>query len=280
MILIADSGSTNANWCLIGHDGEKKYFKTEGYNPHFVDEKYIAVSLHQSLPDYVDLDQVTEINFYGAGCMAGKSVVMETALAAVFKRAKVNVAVDLLAAARSLLGRESGFAAILGTGTNTCIYDGKEITHNIDSLGYMLGDEGSGSYIGKKLLQDYLRGYMPESVSKKFSQVIGLSFDEIMDHVYTQPLPNRFCAGFARFAGEHIEEPYLHEVVKNAFTDFFTHLVVHYPDYHHYTFNCLGSVGYYFKNILEETAAAFGMKTGKIIQSSMEGLVKYHLHVQ
>src|SRR5690625_2492095 len=125
MILIADSGSTNANWCLVRHNSDKKNFKTEGYNPHFIDKGYITESLYKSLPDYIEADQVTEVDFYGSGCMAGKSVVVEAALSQVFKKAEVNVAVDLLAAARALLGREPGFAAILGTGTNTCIYDGK-----------------------------------------------------------------------------------------------------------------------------------------------------------
>jgi hypothetical protein len=280
MILIADSGSTNANWCLIRRNNDKEYFKTEGYNPHFVDKDYIIESLHKSLPGYIEFNQVAEVDFYGSGCMAGKSVVVKTALSEIFKKAKVNVDLDLLAAARALLGRECGFAAILGTGTNTCIYDGKEITHNIDSLGYMLGDEGSGSYIGKKLLQDYLRGYMPDIVSIKFGNAIGLSFDEIFDRVYAQPLPNRFCAGFAEFAGENIIIPYLHNLVKETFSDFFTHLVGHYPDYQKYTFNCLGSVGFYFKDILKDVAADFGMEIGKIIRSSMEGLVKYHSFAQ
>jgi N-acetylglucosamine kinase-like BadF-type ATPase len=277
MILIADSGSTKANWCLVAHNGELAHFTTEGYNPHFVDEDYIINSLTKSLPDYINHQEIEEINFYGSGCMAGKTVIVESALHSLFKSAKVNASVDLLAAARALLWNEPGFAAILGTGTNTCIYDGKQITHNIDSLGYMLGDEGSGSYIGKKILQDYMRGYMPETLSEKFSETTGLSFDEIMDRVYTQPMANRFCAGFTRFANENIDTPYFHDLVKNAFVDFFTNLVSRYPGYQNYSFNCLGSIGFYFKDILEEVATSFDMRTDKIIRSSMEELVKYHL---
>jgi N-acetylglucosamine kinase-like BadF-type ATPase len=277
MILIADSGSTKANWCLVAQNGELAHFATEGYNPHFVDENYIINSLTKSLPDYVRPHEIEEINFYGSGCMAGKTVIVESALHSLFKSAKVNASVDLLAAARALLWDEPGFAAILGTGTNTCIYDGKQITHNIDSLGYMLGDEGSGSYIGKKILQDYMRGYMPETLSEKFNETIGLSFDEIMDRVYTQPLANRFCAGFTRFAKENIDTHYFHDLVKNAFIDFFTNLVSRYPGYQNYSFNCLGSVGFYFKDVLEEVATSFGMRTKKFIRSSMEELIKYHL---
>ena len=277
MILIADSGSTKANWCLVAQNGELAHFTTEGYNPHFVDENYIINSLTKSLPDYINHQEIEEINFYGSGCMAGKTVIVESALHSLFKSAKVNAFVDLLAAARALLWNEPGFAAILGTGTNTCIYDGKQITHNIDSLGYMLGDEGSGSYIGKKILQDYMRGYMPETLSEKFNETTGLSFDEIMDRVYTQPMANRFCAGFTRFANENIDTPYFHDLVKNAFVDFFNNLVSRYPGYQNYSFNCLGSIGFYFKDILEEVATSFGMRTDKIIRSSMEELVKYHL---
>jgi N-acetylglucosamine kinase-like BadF-type ATPase len=273
MILIADSGSTKANWCLVKQNGEMAYFVTEGYNPHFVDENYIVNSLHKSLPDYIETGKIKEIYFYGSGCMAGKTV----ALHSVFPEAKVNAAVDLLAACRALLGNKPGFAAILGTGTNTCVYDGEQIIQNIDSLGYMLGDEGSGSYIGKKILQDYLRGYMPETISEKFKTIVGLSFDEIFDRVYTQPQPNRFCAGFTTFAGDNINVPYFHNLVKNSFADFFNNLVSHYPGYQNYTFNCLGSVSFYFKDILEEVALNFGMPTGKIIRSSMDELVKYHL---
>ena len=276
MILVADSGSTTTNWCLINQSGENFLFDTEGYNPYYVDQDYIVQSLNKNLPGDIRPAQITEVHFYGAGCMLDKTPVIEDALQLVFQRAKVHTAMDLLAASRALLGREPGFAAILGTGTNTCIYDGNKITQNIDSLGYMLGDEGSGSYIGKKLLQEYLRGYMPEPVSSQFREYIGLSFDEIMDRVYTHSMANRFCAGFAMFAGEHIELPYLYDIVKTSFVDFFNNLVSRYPGYQQYSLNCLGSVGYHFRNILKETAAMFKMETGKIISSPMEDLVRYH----
>lgn len=276
MILVADSGSTKTAWCLINQQEENFLFDTEGYNPYYVDQDYIIRSLNKNLPGTIKPVQIREVHFYGAGCMLDRTPVIEDALQAVFQKAKVNTAMDLLAAARALLGHKPGFAAILGTGTNTCIYDGDKISHNIDSLGYMLGDEGSGTYIGKKLLKDYLRDDMPDVVSNKFREYIGLSFDEIMDRVYTQSLANRFCAGFARFAGEHIDIPYLYGIVKTSFTDFFTNLVSRYPDYQQYHFNCLGSVGYYFSSILEEVASQFKMPVGKIIHSPMEGLVHYH----
>lgn len=276
MKLIADSGSTKTEWCLVRDKG-KKYFETEGYNPYFVTREYIVASLSKSLPEYCVCDQVTDINFYGAGCMLDKRIILQEALQNIFRMAKVNVEEDLLGAARALLGKSPGFAAILGTGCNTCMYDGEKVTMNIDSLGYMLGDEGSGSYIGKKLLQDYLRGYMPEDIHRRFSEKINLSFDEIMDQIYIKPLSNRFCAEFTKFANENVDNAYVYGMVKNAFTEFFRNLVVHYPDYQKYCFNCTGSVGYFFKNILTEVAIDFGMKVGAIVRYPLGSLIKYHL---
>lgn len=277
MMLIADGGSTTANWWMVESGTVSVRFQTEGYNPHFVDQAYITASLSRSLPENMKADQITEVAFYGSGCMAGKAVVMESALREVFPAAAVTAEVDLLAAARALLGKEAGFAAILGTGTNTCLYDGSRIIQNIDSLGYMLGDEGSGSYIGKKLLQHYLRELMPKDVEDAFRDWIGLSFDEIFDRVYGQPLPNRFCADLTRFAGDHLDHEYVRALVKDSFEDLFAALVSRYPGYRNYSFNCLGSVSYYFSPILSEVAGAYGMPMGRIIRSSMEELVRYHL---
>lgn len=198
----------------------------------------------------------------------------------VFVNARINIGHDLLAAARAVLGINEGFAAILGTGTNTCIYNGKEITHNIDSLAYILGDEGSGCYIGKKLLGDYVRGYMPEPVRQLFWETYKLTPDDVIDNVYTKPLANRFCAGFSKFVYDnnvHIE--YSRNLVKTSFQDFFRNLVTHYPNYQNYTFNCIGSVGYNFRNVLEEVVTENGMVMGNIIRSPIDNLVKYHLEL-
>src|SRR6201985_2159009 len=200
MILIADGGSTKTNWCLLNEEGKKVYFNTEGYNPYFSSIAYIVNSLHESLPTDLDKDKITEVNYYGAGCSTQeKRDQVKEAMSAVFTNAEVNIGHDLMAAARALLGNTAGFAAILGTGTNTCLYDGKDIINNIDSGAYILGDEGSGCYIGKKLLVDYLRGYMPESVRQSFWDTFHLTPDEVNEEVYTKPLANRFCASFSKF---------------------------------------------------------------------------------
>lgn len=281
MIIIADGGSTKTNWCLVTEEGKKVYFNTEGYNPYFSGTDYIIKSLDETLPTDIERDEITEVNYYGAGCSTDDMrKIVEDAMKVIFKKARIFIGHDLLAAARALLGNKEGFAAILGTGTNTCLYDGKTVTHNIDSGAYILGDEGSGCYIGKKLLTDYLRGYMPEAVRKNFWETYHLTPDDINEIVYTKPRANRFCASFSKFVYDspvHIE--YSRNIVRTSFEDFFRNLVTHYPDYQRYTFNCIGSVGYNFRNVLEEVVTENGMVIGNIIRSPIDNLVKYHLEL-
>ncbi len=280
MIIIADGGSTKTNWCLLDDSNKKIYFNTEGYNPYFVDSEYIVNSLKKGLPNELPFEKITEVNYYGAGVHnEEKTKIVELAMQKVFPNAKVEAGHDLLAAARALLAHEAGFAAILGTGTNTCIYDGEKITHNIDSAAYILGDEGSGGYMGKKLLTDFIRGLMPKAVEKLFFETYQLTPDEIMDNVYTKPLANRFCASFSKFVYDNnVNTEYTKGIVEEAFDTFFKNLVSKYPNYQAYSFNCIGSVAYNFRDILEETATRYGMKVGKIIRSPIDDLVEYHIN--
>jgi len=279
MIVIADGGSTKTNWCLINEEQQKIYFNTEGYNPYFASTEYITQSLRKNLPADLEIEKVKEVNYYGAGVHnEEKAAVVADALKQVFTNAKTFVGHDLLAAARALLGRKAGFAAILGTGTNTCLYDGEKITYTINSGAYILGDEGSGCHIGKKLLIDYLRGYMPEAVRESFWNTYKLTPDDIQENVYSKPLASRFCASFSKFVYDnnmHIE--YTRGLVKSSFNEFFKNLVSHYPNYQSYEFNCIGSVGYNFRNVLEETALEYGMQMGKLVRSPIDDLVKFHL---
>jgi len=283
MIIIADGGSTKTNWCLINDEGKKVYFNTEGYNPYFASIDYIINSLKHNLPTDLQLDNISEVNYYGAGCSTEeKREHVKTAISAVFTQSQVNIDHDLMAAARALLGRQAGFAAILGTGTNTCLYDGEKIALNIDSGAYILGDEGSGCYIGKKLLIDYLRGYMPEAIKQNFWDTYKLTRDDVNDQVYTKPLASRFCAGFSKFVYDNmnVNLGYSHGLVKTSFQDFFRNLVTRYPNYQQQSFNCIGSVAYNFRNILEEVATENGMQVGNIIRSPIDNLVKFHLEAK
>jgi len=282
MILIADGGSTKTSWCQLSETGQRVYFNTEGYNPDFVNTQDIINSLGKNLPDTLPREEVREIYFYGAGVSSpAKAEVIAAAMRHIFSGAnKIEVTEDLLAAARALLGHGPGFAAILGTGTNSCIYDGQKITHNVDSLGYFLGDEGSGSFLGKRLLRDYLRGLLPDGLQEALKEEYHLGTrNDIIDRLYNQALPNRFLASFAKFAYDHNNVSYCRQIVVEAFEAFFQNIVLHYPDYQNYTFNCIGSVGYNFRDALTQVANSHGMQVGKIIRSPIDDLVSFHEHV-
>lgn len=278
MILIADSGSSTTSWTLVKDQQIIFQFESEGYNPCYNSREEITSSLAKSLPGEFNWNEIALVAFYGAGCYEDKYEVIEEALRPLFPEAQFDVAMDLVASARALLGRDPGFAAILGTGTNSCLYDGKRITHNVDSMGFLLGDEGSGAYMGKRLIGDFIRGHMPGDIRDFFRETYRLSPDELIDRVYGTPMPNRYCASFTRFLSEErfSEHEYIQNVKRESFRDFFRNIVVYYPDYSSHLFNCVGSIGWVFKDTLSAVAEEFGMKTGKIIQSPMEGLIAYH----
>jgi len=278
MILIADSGSSTTSWTLVEDQQIIFQFESEGYNPCYNSSAEITDSLSKSLPGSYDWNKIELIAFYGAGCYEDKYEVIEDALRPLFPNSRFDVAMDLVASARALLGNEPGFAAILGTGTNSCLYDGRKITHNVDSLGFLLGDEGSGAYMGKHLISDFIRGHMPEKIRDLFYHTYHLTPDALIDKVYSSPMPNRFCASFTRFLSldEVTKLEYAQKVKLESFRAFFNNIVAYYPNYSDYLFNCVGSIGWVFKDSLSAVAEEFGMKTGKIIQSPMEGLIAYH----
>jgi len=278
MILIADSGSTKTSWCIIDSSGKTKEFDTEGYNPCYSGGEKLFEILKPNLPESFDTSDIRQIAFYGAGVYEDKYDVIHDAIHPIFPNARIEAVMDLMGSARALLGHNPGFAAILGTGTNSCLYDGEKITHNVDSLGFLLGDEGSGGYMGKRLITDYIRGYMPEEVRSRFWETFRLSGDQLIDRIYSDPLPNRYCASFTRFlTGEHAGHEYLEQhIICDSFRDFFNRIVKYYPNYQNYSFNSVGSIGWIFRDRLTQVASEFGMETGNIISSPMEGLVRYH----
>ena len=278
MILIADSGSTKIAWCLVEPSGNIRKFETEGYNPCYTGGEKLYEILKPNLPDGFDTADVQEVAFYGAGVYEDKYDVICNAIQPIFPHARIEAAMDLIASARALLGHSPGFAAILGTGCNSCLYDGEKITHNIDSMGFLLGDEGSGGYMGKRLLADYIRGFMPEALQQGFWDTYHLTGDQIIDQLYSSPMPNSYCASFTRFlTGIHAGHEYLEQyIIRGSFRDFFNQIVKNYPNYQNFSFNSVGSIGWIFRDRLTEMAAEFGMKTGNIISDPMEGLLKYH----
>jgi len=281
MILIADGGSTKTSWVLLDQTGEALQFVTEGYHPFFVGSDYIRDSLEKKLPDELKEKacSVKRIFFYSAGGGYSQETdnILVKGISGVFPTAQIAIETDLLAAARALLGDKEGFAAILGTGTNSCIYNGEEVTANIESLGFLLGDEGSGSYIGKKLIGDYIREVMPDTIRDVFFQTYNLTGTDLLNKVYEHPLANRYCASFAKFAGDHLQEdPYYEHLIVGAFRDFFRNIVVLYPHYRKYKFNCVGSIAYHFRELLERVVIEQGMLPGIIDKDPIKGLIAYH----
>ena len=279
MILIADSGATKTEWACVSRDGSERIsFFSQGYNPNYISGPQIVADIRENLPAALDPLQVSEIYFYGAGVTEMQYPFMEGVLREVFTAAeKVFIAMDTLASCRALLQREPGFAAILGTGANSCLYDGCNEGLNVDSCGFILGDEGSGGNLGKRMITDFIRHNMPDNVYALVAGELGMSNEELIDTIYTKPFPNRFCAQYAKFINEHLDfDPYFPDLVTDAFRQFFLLIVTHYPDYQKYTFNAVGSVAYYFKPLLQNVVEEFGMKMGTILQAPMEGLVKYH----
>lgn len=281
MILIADGGSTRTSWVLLDQTGEVLQFETEGYHPFFVGSDYIRDSLEKKLPAELKgkAGSVERIFFYsaGGGYSPETDDILVKGLSGAFPLARIAIETDLLAAARALLGDKEGFAAILGTGSNSCIYDGKKVIVNIESLGFLLGDEGSGSYIGKKLIGDYIREVMPTAVRDTFFQIYNLTGMDLLNKVYEHPVANRYCASFAKFAGDHLpENPYYEHLIIGAFRDFFRNMVILYPNYWEYRFNCVGSIAHHFRELLEKVVVEQGMQPGIIDKDPIRGLIVYH----
>ncbi len=274
MLLIADSGSTKVDWRTINSDGSVKEVTTAGINPYFQTEESIVNELQQKLFPYVGTS-VDEIHFYGAGVSPEKVPVLQDCFKKVFPKATSYAYTDLLAAARALCGHKPGIAGILGTGANSCFYDGKDIADNVPACGFILGDEGSGAVLGKKLISDYLKRQLPQEISTLFTQKYGLNYGSIVEKVYRQPYPNRFLATFSIFLYENRTNPYIADLLKNSFKEFFTRNIVQY-DYKKYPVNLVGSVAFYYSDIIKETASGLGISVGKILKSPIDGLVEYH----
>lgn len=277
MILIADSGSTKTDWRLISEKEEVKSVSTPGINPFYQTEEEIENQISTLLYPELMGFSVKKIFFYGAGCaFEDKKQIVKNAISVSFPKAQIEIESDLLAAARGLFLKEKGIACILGTGSNSCFYDGKNIIHNVSPLGFILGDEGSGAVLGKKFAADCLKNQLPEKLKDKFLKQYDLTPAQIIESVYKKPFPNRFLAQFTRFLSENIAEPFIYNIVFDSFTEFFTRNIMQYNNYKDYPVCFIGSIAYYFKDVLEVAANELDIQIGIIYQSPMPGLIKYH----
>jgi glucosamine kinase len=277
MILIADSGSTKTTWCLAGQQGkERKFILTSGINPYYQQESEILGKLQHEFKE--PFSEISSIHFYGAGCTNPEvNRVVEGPLKAFFGAAFIEVNTDLMAAARSLCGRSPGIACILGTGSNSCYYDGSKIANHISPLGFILGDEGSGAVLGRNLLSDILKKQLPAPVIARFFEEYPVTAAEIMENIYRKPFPNRYAARFSKFLYLHSDIPEIRNLITHSFTAFFTRNVLQYPESFQFPVHFSGSIAFFFQEFLKEIAVSFGLKTGKFVQDPMEGLAEYHL---
>ncbi len=283
MLLIADSGSTKTEWCFADDKKVLVSVTTQGINPYFQSEEEILQLLKTELLPSLNLPiSKLQIFFYGAGCgSAVKNKMMKTSLLSIFRDAYVEVNNDLLGAARALCGRKKGIAAILGTGSNTCYYDGEKIAKHPESsgLGYILGDEGSGAHIGKTFIQAYLNEELSAPVAEKFNQIYKLKKDDILEAVYKKSMPNRFLASFSKFVNENINDEYLTALVTDCFNQFFDKHICKYSQHKNVPLNCVGSVAYNYQEVLQKVAYHKGVTIGKILKSPIDDLTHYHLEL-
>jgi glucosamine kinase len=277
MIVIADSGSTKTNWVIVEKDNSRSTAKTVGFNPYYQSSDDIYQTLINDLIPQLGSKKIEKIFFYGAGCEAlEQREQVAVAIRKAFPQTEVMVDHDLLAAAKAALGDTPGIACISGTGSNTCLYDGKDVVKNIHSLGLFLGDEGSGGNLGRIIVREYIREAMPAHITKKFEEFTPDRQADILDKVYTKPFPNRYLATFARFVAENQNDPYLFNLAYENFELMFDRSILRYEGAKTLPVNFVGSIAHYLSDVLYKVAADKGVKIGNIVGDPMESLTDYH----
>ncbi|NDV78107.1 BadF/BadG/BcrA/BcrD ATPase family protein [Dysgonomonas sp. 511] len=276
MRLLADGGSTSVDWRLIDNGKEILRTSTKGANPFFRTTEDISEEIGKYLIPRINGSDISSVHFFGAGCaFPEKNEIIRQAIAKHLSQVDIEVDSDLLAAARGLCGHEKGIACIIGTGSNSCFYDGNKIVDNVSPLGYILGDEGSGAVLGRLFIGACLKNQLTSGLKEKMLAEMGLTPSEILDRVYRQPLANRFLASFSPFMNKHIEDKSVYDLVFNAFRDFFTKNVMQY-DYKNNLVHFTGSVAYAYAAVLRDVARSLDIEVGTITASPMEGLIKYY----
>lgn len=276
--LIADSGATKTSWCITGNSAEPVNFSTQGINPYFFTGEQLTALLKKELPSWINGREIAAIHFYGAGCgeVENRRLVEKSIREALPLVQTVTVETDLLGAARALCGHGGGVAGILGTGCNSCFFDGRQIIKNNPSPGFILGDEGSGAYLGKKVVQYFIYSTFDEELMHKFNLKFNISYPEILQNVYKGTLPNRFLASFAPFLSENRGHYMIENIIEDGISDFFfTHLYKYAETWTH-PLHFTGSIAWHFKDVLEDLCHSFELQLGRVMKSPLEGLVEYH----
>lgn len=279
MLLIADSGSSKTDWRLVTDEGKIiTAIKTQGLNPYFLTVEEISAIVREKVVPKIG--SIEKVFFYGAGCgLPLKANQVKKAIEACFPtRFPVEVSGDILGAARSLLKNQTGITCILGTGANSCVYDGEKITQNVPSLGYLLADWGSGTVMSKDLLSLLLQEKLPPEIMEDFTATYQLDRRQILDNIYNKPMANRFLASFTPFLLKHADDPLCRDIILTNFHKFFSYFILGYGfDKKEIKVGLTGSVAYHFRRYLLEVATEMEITIEKIVQHPMEGLVNYHV---
>lgn len=274
--LIADSGATKADWCLL-IDGKRKSITTQGISPYFLNTEQITALLQKELLPRTGRHIVEEIYYYGTGCANAENArSVKKALKNIFPSAKSEVTHDLMAAARALFGSDKGIACILGTGSNSCYYNGRKIVRNSPGLGFILGDEGSGAYLGKKVIQYYLYGTFDDELRGRFDLTYTTNASEILESVYKKPLPNRYLAGFARFLAENRGHYMIENIIEDGLNDFFFSHLCKYRETWTLPVSFTGGVAWGFSDVVKQLCTSYEFELGRILKTPMQGLIEYH----
>lgn len=274
MQLIIDSGSTKMEWILMDGNETKSRFLTEGFNPNYFDIQTLA-EMCRGVPLS---NEIQSIHYYGTGCGSEQNcALIKNVFQKRFPKAEITITHDLMAACHALFGHEKGIACILGTGSNSCVYDGEEIVEKSVSLGYLVGDEGSGMYIGKELVRAYFYGFMPENLCQEFEATYHLDLKDFIDKLYHGERPSKYLASFAKFAGERQSDLYIRVLVKRCFQAFIEAFVLHFENCKSMKVSFVGSIAYHFQDILKETLSANGLTMGEVMKAPADGLIRYYL---
>jgi N-acetylglucosamine kinase-like BadF-type ATPase len=280
MILIADSGSTKTEWVLLEGKQIIREVNTFGINPYFMTVEQMGTILQNELLPQLQQNDTSNIDtlfYYGAGCSSDeKCGMISQSLKYFFPNTPMLIYHDLLGAARAACGTEEGIAVILGTGSNSCLFNGEQIVANQPSLGFILGDEGSGGYIGKELLKLFLYNELPPALTTLFQEEYALTKEIILNKIYKELSPNRYAASFTRFVSRNIHYPEMQTLVIMAFDEFFKRHISSYPNFQQYPISVVGSIGFIFEKQLKQVATKYHCSIKRTIQKPMDGLIHYH----
>ncbi|MFD2161930.1 N-acetylglucosamine kinase [Paradesertivirga mongoliensis] len=279
MILVADSGSSKADWIIIKDDAERIEFSTKGINPFFSNEKEICkvLSGYEEVQKYNS--KIKEVHFFGAGCSSpDKREIVSNGLSKVFSKAFINVEDGVLGAVYATCGNSKGFTCVLGTGSNIAFFDGEQAHYGVHGIGYILGDEGSGAYFGRKIITAYMYGLMPQSLKKAFEANYQIDKETIIENIYQKPSPNIYLAAFSRFMYKHRDDKLIQSILFDGFEEFAKVHILRQAHYQAYPCHFVGSIAYFFQDVLAQVCSEHKIKLGKVIASPINGLTEFILN--